>query len=153
SALWSIQGVDPRAAVGRLAVTMVSVATVGDVDATPLLLALQSMGMRVGAADDLAVVLTDDYLRTNLRTHNAEALARGRPWLLARPIGSQLWVGPLFRPGRTACWECLARRLRTNRPVEWYLAYQKLGREEPVPVALASTAASRELASNLIASE
>ena len=31
-----------------------------------------------------------------------ERLRDGRPWLLFRPVGRQIWVGPLFRPGVTA---------------------------------------------------
>ena len=57
-----------------------------------------------------------------LAEYNAEALRDGRAWLLARPVGRQIWIGPLFRPGLTGCWECLAHRLRTNSPVATYLA-------------------------------
>jgi len=62
------------------------------VDAAPLVSALRSLSFRVGAAGEeepaaLTVVLTDDYLRAGLRAHNAEALALGRPWLLAKPAG------------------------------------------------------------------
>ena len=41
--------------------------------------------------------------------------------MLFRPVGRQIWAGPLFRPGVTACWECLALRLRANSPVATYL--------------------------------
>jgi ribosomal protein S12 methylthiotransferase accessory factor len=153
AALWSIQGLAPAQAAHRLARATVSVATVGDVDATPLLSALQDVGVRVGKAEDLAVVMTDDYLRAGLRVHNDKALACGQPWLLARPVGCQLWVGPLFMPRKTACWECLARRLRINRPTDCYVALEKLGRDEPVSVALAATAASVQIACNLTALE
>jgi bacteriocin biosynthesis cyclodehydratase domain-containing protein len=152
-ALWSIQGIAPRLAACRLGQTTVSVAAVGGIDPSPFLSALGAMGVRVGKSEKLAVVLTDDYLRVALRAHNDEALAHARPWLLARPVGCQLWVGPVFRPGKTACWECLARRLRTNRPADCYVALQKLGQEEPAPVALASTSASLQAAANLIANE
>jgi hypothetical protein len=30
-------------------------------------------------------------------------------------------VGPLFLPGRTGCWACLAERIRANAPVLGYL--------------------------------
>jgi ribosomal protein S12 methylthiotransferase accessory factor len=69
----------------------------------------------------LDVVLTDNYLRGELETCNSEALRSGRPWLLVKPTGRQVWVGPLFRPGKTGCWECLVRRLRANSPVASYL--------------------------------
>ena len=55
------------------------------------------------------------------KRHNQEALAAGRPWLLAKPVGAQVWLGPLFVPGKTGCWECLAERLRANSPVASYL--------------------------------
>src|SRR5262249_7620256 len=38
-----------------------------------------------------------------------------------KPTGRQVWIGPLFRPGQTGCWECLARRLAANSPVATYL--------------------------------
>lgn len=31
------------------------------------------------------------------------------------------WSGPLFIPGETGCWECLAQRLKNNRNVEEYI--------------------------------
>ena len=35
--------------------------------------------------------------------------------MLIRPAGERLFVGPVFVPGMTGCWECLAHRLRENR--------------------------------------
>ena len=70
----------------------------------------------------LGAVLVDGYQRTELAAHNAKFLRLGRPWLLVRPLGRQIWIGPLFRPGVTGCWECLAQRLRMNGPVAAYLA-------------------------------
>ncbi|MEM9489782.1 MAG: TOMM precursor leader peptide-binding protein, partial [Myxococcota bacterium] len=43
------------------------------------------------------------------------------PWLLTKPSGMVLWIGPLIRPGQTACWQCLEQRLRINRQVERYM--------------------------------
>src|SRR5262249_15338046 len=79
--------------------------------------------------------LSDDYLRTALQSINTAALAAGRPWLLVRPVGSQIWLGPLLRPGQSGCWVCLAHRLRANRQLEGYLQ-QRLGTAElPAPPA------------------
>ena len=91
------------------------------VEAGPFLELLQSLHVRVAAEGPADVVLTDSYLRSELATCNAEALRGGRPWLLVKPCGRQIWVGPLFRPGKTGCWECLAQRLRANSPVATYL--------------------------------
>ena len=120
AALWSAQQVDPGEAARRLAETAVSVQSFG-VDAGPFSTLLQDLRVRVEEGGKLGVVLSDSYLREQLKEHNAAALRDERPWLLVRPVGRQLWVGPLFRPGVTGCWECLAHRLRANCPVESYL--------------------------------
>ncbi len=79
--------------------------------------------MHVQLADDgqWTVVVADSYLRSDLGDYNQEALRTRRPWLLVRTGGSQVWLGPLFRPGCTGCWACLAERLRANSPVAGYL--------------------------------
>src|SRR6266480_7873524 len=63
------------------------------------------------------VALTDDYLQEALATYNQAALALQRPWLLVKPVGTINWIGPVFRPGKTGCWQCLAHRLRGNRDI------------------------------------
>ena len=120
AALWSAQQVDPGEATKRLADTTVAVRAIG-LDATPLLSLLDALHVRVEEKGRLDIVPVDSYLREDLEGFNAEALRDKRPWLLFRPIGRQVWVGPLFRPGVTGCWECLAQRLRANCPVESYL--------------------------------
>ncbi|NET57934.1 MAG: TOMM precursor leader peptide-binding protein [Symploca sp. SIO2E6] len=69
----------------------------------------------------LRVVIVNDYLADELAVINQQALASKTPWLLVKPVGAILWIGPLFEPQKTACWECLAQRLRGNRPVREYL--------------------------------
>nr|AAY21153.1 adenylation/heterocyclization protein [Prochloron didemni] len=78
----------------------------------------------------LQVVLTDDYLQPELAAINKEALERQQPWLLVKPVGSILWLGPLFVPGETGCWHCLAQRLRGNREVEASVLQQKRALQE-----------------------
>ena len=85
----------------------------------------------VGEAS-LVVAVTDDYLRGGLAELNAAALVSGQPWLLVRPGGRQCWLGPLMRPGQSACWECLAQRLRANRDVERFVGRRR-GTAEPFP--------------------
>ncbi len=94
---------------------------VEDPGATDLAAALSSIRVPV-APDGLPVVLAWDYLDPRLRDRNAGALGRDEPWLLLRRGGSTLWVGPLFRPGRTGCWECLRSALAPQRPIAalWY---------------------------------
>ena len=67
---------------------------------------------------DLTIVLVDDYLSTELREINRKMLQQNQSWTIAKPAGDVFWVGPVFRPNETPCWECLARRLRENFQVE-----------------------------------
>jgi ribosomal protein S12 methylthiotransferase accessory factor len=120
AAFWSAQQVDPAAAARRLTNTGVCVRGFG-VDPEPLVDLLRASDLNIDAESGLQVVLTDSYLRDELADLNAAAVAAGRPWILVRPFGRQIWVGPLFHPKRTGCWACLAQRLRDNRPVETYL--------------------------------
>ncbi len=131
AALWSAADVEPAVAARRLSETQVIVRAYG-VDDSGLRALLQQLHVRVADEHEdesgaRRVVVVDSYLRAELQDENAAALRDGRPWLLVRPVGRQVWVGPLFRPGRTGCWECLADRLRANNPVESYLERRRNG--------------------------
>lgn len=151
AALWATHGVDPAVASRRLAASTVSVDPIGGASAESFLGALRSVGVRISPNAERRLVITDDYLRPELDRYNREALAAEIEWLLVKPIGRVVWLGPLFRPGRGACWECLAQRLRANRNVERFLV-QRNGWAEPVTLARASTAATEQIASQLAAS-
>jgi ribosomal protein S12 methylthiotransferase accessory factor len=162
-AFWHAHDLDPSAAAERLADAAVCVYGIGDVDAQALAAVLSAVHVHVTAAGQLGerafegkgqltVVAADDYLRSGLEAYNRHALRQGRPWLLVKPVGCLLLIGPLFRPGHTACWECLAQRLRANREAEVFVQH-KAGRVEPFPIALAHSAATRAIAWNLAATE
>jgi bacteriocin biosynthesis cyclodehydratase domain-containing protein len=123
---FSMQGVDPQTAAQRLAETTVAIRVVGSVDVAAFRMLLQSLHVKLSDDGQRTVVVTDSYLRHDLEASNQEALRTGRPWLLVRIGGSQVWLGPLFRPGTTGCWRCLAERLQVNRPLAGYLE-EKLG--------------------------
>ncbi|HUY33491.1 MAG TPA: TOMM precursor leader peptide-binding protein [Pirellulales bacterium] len=157
AAWWSSQEVDPRRAARRLSECRVSVHGLG-VDPGPLRALLGASGVAIdpdGELDgELAVVIVDHYLRPQLAEHNDAALASGRPWLLVKPLGEQIWLGPLFRPGITGCWKCLAERLRANRPVESYVRQRQaldrpLALDRPMAVEHVHTAASVQVAYGL----
>lgn len=74
---------------------------------------------------EVEIVLTDNYLQEGLAEFNRQALKSGRSWMLVKPVGTTVWIGPLFVPGKTGCWECLAQRLRPNRPVEMFVEKRK----------------------------
>jgi ribosomal protein S12 methylthiotransferase accessory factor len=136
-AFWDGLGVDPRLVAGARGKSRVTVLAVGDVDAEPFAEALESGGVmsKVGDGDqaDLAVVVVDDYLRPELGDLNAAFLAAGRPWLLVKPGGTLLWLGPLFRPGTTGCWACMRQRLEGNRQVQRFVHRRTGDASRPFP--------------------
>jgi bacteriocin biosynthesis cyclodehydratase domain-containing protein len=121
-AFWEQAGVAPALARSRLDIASVSTVSLGGIDPCPLEDLLERHRIRLEPEGDFAVVVTDDYLRPELAAWNARALASGKAWLLAKPMGIETWLGPIFAPGRTACWECLAQRLRGHRKLEDYIA-------------------------------
>ncbi len=123
AAFWARLGVAARDAEARLRERAVAVTALEGL--APDAFAGLLRAMRVQVADEagreaaaLEVVLTDDYLYPGLGAVNRRALAAGRPWLLVKPAGTTVWIGPLFSPGETGCWACLAQRLRANRPAD-----------------------------------
>jgi len=74
-----------------------------------------------GAAD-LVVVAVDDYLQAPLREINKHFKAEGQQWILVKPAGREVWVGPRFVAGATGCWESVSDRIAANRQLERYLA-------------------------------
>jgi ribosomal protein S12 methylthiotransferase accessory factor len=73
-------------------------------------------------SDRIRIVLSDSYLSRRLARINRGALSRRAPWILMKVAGDELCVGPMFVPGGTPCWSCLAHRLAVARPVEAYVA-------------------------------
>ena len=151
-AFWHVQDIDPTVAVRRLAQTTVAITTFGGIDSEPLATALRALQVDVAGEGQLGVVVSDDYLRSGLESFNKAALDSGQSWMLIKPVGSHIWLGPLFRPGQTACWQCLAERLRGNREAEVYV-HKMAGRDDPFPVPFADTPATRTIAWNVAATE
>ncbi|NEO72713.1 MAG: TOMM precursor leader peptide-binding protein [Moorea sp. SIO3H5] len=134
AAFWSLLGVEPQTAYDCLRQVVVYVTAVGNVPTQPLTDKLTTVGIQtqpwtgkppVTDLPTLLVVLTDDYLQPELAQINQVALDTNQAWLLAKPIGGLLWFGPIFEPGITGCWQCLAHRLRGNREVEASVLKQK----------------------------
>jgi len=115
AAFWHASGRDPDAAFRLLRDATVHVRSPLATFAETFAGALAATGVRVGGDGQVAVVPTDDYLRAELAGVNRDMLTRHLPWLLVKPVGTVLWIGPLLVPGRTGCWECLAHRMRLHR--------------------------------------
>ncbi|MDF5724883.1 MAG: TOMM precursor leader peptide-binding protein [Rhizonema sp. PD37] len=117
--------VNPQEANRRLQTTKVAVKTFGSIATSEFVSSLESQHIQVSDEGDLVVVLTDDYLHDGLDILNRKALHLSSPWVLVKPVGTIVWIGPIFYPGKTGCWECLAQRLRANRPVEAFIQRRK----------------------------
>lgn len=120
-AYWEIQQCPPEEAAQRHKEATVSVTAFGNLNPAPFVNLLKSMQIQVVDDGQFGVVLTDHYLRPELAEYNRQSLERGRSWMLAKPNGRILWVGPLMVPGTTGCWECLVQRIRANFPILGYL--------------------------------
>ncbi len=68
----------------------------------------------------LLLVTADDYLNPKL----AKISAKNKPWILAKLLGSELWLGP-FLQEKSGCWECLKNRVKQNRIEESYVLFHK----------------------------
>lgn len=147
---WASRGVDARTGARHRRTTTVSVTSVASLDVEPFLQLLRSMHVQVSESGQLAVVLTDDYLRGELKTINDEALKSGRKWMLIKPVGRQIWIGPIFNPGVTGCWDCLAQRVRGHREIE-SVVQRNLNRTELFPIPRAETAATLQTAYGMAA--
>lgn len=84
---------------------------------------LNAQGINVidtASSDDAAldIIVTDDYLALELESFSR---TRTRPYLLVKPTGSMLWIGPIFEANSSPCWQCLAWRIQYNTPVETFL--------------------------------
>lgn len=125
TAFWEILNIDPRETTYRFKTTKVAVTAFGKVPLKEFISTLESLNIQVCDQGDIEVVLVDDYLQDNLAAFNQTALRLKRPWMLVKPKGTIIWIGPIFYPEKTGCWNCLAHRLRANRPVETYIQKQK----------------------------
>src|SRR5215470_7990717 len=98
--------------------------------------ALSKLGVRVvkGSAD-LTVTLVNDYLEERVAELNRRHVADRTPWLLVQPSGVFPLVGPVFRPGKGACWTCLTDRMIRNREIKGFLHRRSARRVAVSPLA------------------
>jgi ribosomal protein S12 methylthiotransferase accessory factor len=151
-AFWDSLEAAPQDAIARLNSVKVSVRTLGQVRTTQFIEILESLNIKIDDDGDIEVVLTDDYLQDGLAEVNQKALQQKRPWMLVKPVGTTIWIGPIFYPEKTGCWECLAHRLRANRPVETYIQKQKTS-SMPLITSIAALPSTLQIGLNLAATE
>ncbi len=153
AAWWDYLGIDPKTARKRMAETPVSLKCFGDLlDRNRCAELLNGYGFNiVENGGTIGLALANDYLHPGLVELNKNALAAKQPWLLAKPCGTSLWMGPAFVPGHTGCWQCLARRLQDNRQAELFLERHFNG--EPVRASLTCSRETYRFAMGFIAVE
>jgi oxazoline/thiazoline synthase len=161
-AYWDTVGLDADAAVAGTVTKSIALFTLGEVDTVAAWSAFRAAGLAVIAGMpldpahldvDLPVVLCDDYLNPCLGEMSEAMQVTGLPWLLAKPAGGQVWIGPFFEPGAmNSCWYCLANKLSQHRLAE-SCAVDELGRPGPISPPVASVPPLSTAAMDLVALE
>ncbi|MFI5333626.1 MAG: TOMM precursor leader peptide-binding protein [Chlamydiales bacterium] len=111
----------PQIADARLRKTKIWIDATDEKVGSLLKEGIKKLGVQLAAqssAGDLHVVIVEDYLEERLRKINAEAT---KPWMVVKPYGVDVWIGPLFKPHAFPCWACLEKRLEINRVEESYI--------------------------------
>ena len=118
AAYWASLGLSPETAEQNLQKCRVRIQSIDVQGETELGAALGGLGVRVvKRSPDLTVMLVNDYLEARLDELNRQHLSDRGSWALVQPSGIFPLVGPVFRPGQSACWMCLAERMKRNREV------------------------------------
>lgn len=89
------------------------------------------------------LVVVDDYLNHDLEQFNRLAISDKREWILYKPVGARILIGPHFIPGDSPCWNCLATMLKGHRYEE---AMINRGKEKYVPLRLSRGWSKKSLA-------
>src|SRR6266849_2584910 len=136
AAYWASLGLLPETAERNLQKFRVRIQSIEVQGAMELGAALSGLGVRVvKRSADLTVTLVSDYLDGRLAELNRQHLSDHTPWLLVQPSGIFPLVGPVFSPGKSACWICLAERMRRNREVKALLDRRPARRVAASPLA------------------
>jgi oxazoline/thiazoline synthase len=117
-AYWASLGLAPEIAERNLQKCRVCIQSIDVPGEKELGAALRELGVRVvERSPALTITMVNDYLETQLAELNQQRLSKQMPWLLVQPSGVFPLVGPVFSPGKSACWTCLADRMKRNREV------------------------------------
>src|SRR6266516_3397393 len=119
AAYWASLGLSPETAEGNLQKCSVRIQSIDVQGAAEIATALKALGVRVVTRSaDLTVTLVSDYLEGQLVELNRQHLSDRTSWVLVQPCGIFPLVGPVLSPGKSACWACLAERMKRNREIK-----------------------------------
>jgi ribosomal protein S12 methylthiotransferase accessory factor len=114
AAFWRMTGTDEGCVANNRANAACSVITLDCANSELLHEVLSMAGIRVTFDASFRFVVVRDAFDERLAAINRECLRSEVNWMLVRPYGRRPWIGPLFVPGQTPCWECLSGWLRIN---------------------------------------
>ncbi len=119
---WASLGLPPEVAEQNLRDCPVRVEAFDVEGSKELTAALGGLGVQTTKrAPKLTITLVNDYLDRRLAQLNRLRVPDKTSWLLVQPSGVFPLVGPLFKPGETACWTCLFDRMIRNREIKGFL--------------------------------
>src|SRR6478752_3362478 len=119
---WASLGLPPEIAEQNLRNCPVRVEAIDVKGAKELAAALSKLGVQIAKrSPKLTITLVNDYLDRRLAEMNQERVADKAAWLLVQPSGVFPLVGPVFKPGESACWNCLFDRMIRNREIKGFL--------------------------------
>ncbi|WP_426608727.1 TOMM precursor leader peptide-binding protein [Bradyrhizobium sp. McL0616] len=119
---WAGLGLSPEVAEQNLRTCSVQIESIDVKGARELTAALSKLGVQIAKrSPKLTITLVNDYLDWRLGELNQERVAGKTPWLLVQPSGAFPLVGPVFKPGESACWTCLFDRMIRNREIKGFL--------------------------------
>jgi ribosomal protein S12 methylthiotransferase accessory factor len=129
AAFFALLGVNQREAFTKLNETKLSIHVLSqNVEKSKIISSLLPFPIQIvddPASANLALVITDNYLDPRLKAFNHTAYQQRLPWLIIKPVGAKTWIGPLFIPEQTGCWECLSFCLEKNQAEESYVRQKK----------------------------
>ena len=114
SAYWRLTGADCSTVALRKPEAACSLTVLDGVGLSMVTEMVASAGIRVTNEAPFRLVIARDMLDSRLGGISKECLQNRTDWMLVRPFGRYHWIGPLFIPGKTPCWECLAWWLKVN---------------------------------------
>jgi len=119
---WASLGLPAEVAEQNLRACPVRVESIDVKGAKQLAAALSKFGVLIAKrSPKLTITLVNDYLDRRLAEMNRHRVADKAAWLLVQPSGVFPLVGPVFKPGESACWTCLFDRMIRNREIKGFL--------------------------------
>ncbi|SEL68281.1 ribosomal protein S12 methylthiotransferase accessory factor [Aquimarina amphilecti] len=160
TAYWEELGFDVKKLKKILDQKSIQIYKVGNVDDAFFKNICIETGIRITDNDStLSVVLTDDYSNESLISLNQNFIKEQKKWLLIKPIGNEILIGPFFIPDATACWKCLHHRLTINQPFKQFcksigfVQEDQIKADHPISVSIASNMAVLEVVKWLYSEE